>query len=189
MADDGLWLLRHGDTVGGEGFRGRTDDALAQRGYQDMQRALAALPPPARVVTSPLRRCATFARDVAARRRLPLVVDDDLRELDFGHWEGCTAAELQQRSPRALAAFWRDPAANPPPGGEGFADFVERVDAAHGRLRVMPGPVLVVSHGGPIRRILLRARGLAESAFFDIAVPRASLHHAPGGRTVCHTDR
>ena len=45
-----------------------------------------------------------------------LDVRKGLAEMHFGAWEGQSAAELMATEPEALAAFWEDPLAHPPPG-------------------------------------------------------------------------
>ncbi len=177
MNETSRWLLRHGETTGGQGFRGRTDDPLTEAGLAAMRDAVRDLEPPALVITSPSIRCRTFADTLADRHELRLVVDDDLRELDFGRWEGLTASDILRDDPDTLEAFWRDPHAVTPPGGEPFADFVERVTGAWSRIEARhESRVLTVSHAGPIRLILLRARKLPLSFLMDLEVPHASLH-------------
>lgn len=148
-------LLRHGETQGGTGFRGSTDDPLTPLGWEQM-RAAAGGVPWQRIVASPLRRCAEFARELAERMNIPLELDGRLREMHFGAWEGCSAAELMARDADALARFWRDPASHPPPGAEPWHAFRARVLAAWRELRQSSsgGRVLLVSHGGTIRTIV-----------------------------------
>src|SRR5262249_60177819 len=83
---------------------------------------------------------------------LTAAIDDDLRETDFGDWDGFTLEEIQQRWPAAAAAWRRDPE-QAPPGGESFADTSRRVNRACDRLlRDHGGPaVLVVSHRIPTK--------------------------------------
>ncbi|MGH8587449.1 MAG: histidine phosphatase family protein [Gammaproteobacteria bacterium] len=84
---------------------------------------------------SPLARCADFARALARRRSIPLEVNEDLREMHFGTWEGRTAAELMERYPEALSRFWRDPLNHPSPGAEPLARLRARTLAASRAIR------------------------------------------------------
>ena len=59
------------------------------------------------------------------------VIDDDLRETDFGDWDGFTLAEIEQRWPVAVARWRRDPGQSPP-GGESFAAAAQR-NISYGR--------------------------------------------------------
>ncbi len=173
-------LLRHGEAAGGPRFRGRrTDDPLTPEGRQAMQARLEADPCWSVVWTSPLGRCADFARAWARERDLPLRVDARLAEIDFGDWEGLNAAEIMCRDAEALAAFWRDPMSYPPPGGEPMTDFAARVEAVWRAILDATGPddapPLVVTHGGVIRWLLAR-NGLGGTPLAGIEVPPASLH-------------
>ena len=89
-----LDLLRHGVTERGGGLRGSLDDELTAEGWAQMRAAVASAGPWQALVSSPLRRCAAFAEELAARLGLPLQLEADLRELHFGAWEGRSAADL-----------------------------------------------------------------------------------------------
>ena len=89
------------------------------------------------------------------------LTDDDLRETDFGEWEGLTITEIQHRWPEAVGAWQRDPQ-QAPPGGESFADTAGRVNRACERIlcQHQGRTVLVVSHITPIKILLCRALGV-----------------------------
>ena len=156
-------LLRHGDTTMSpeHRFSGLCDLPLSAEGTRQAEAAagrLAAGGPIDAVVSSPLRRAAATAAIAATKLGLTTITDDDLRETDFGEWEGFTLAEIQQRWPAAVAAWQHDPE-QAPPGGESFADTARRVHHACDRLlRDHHGQtVLVVSHITPIKILLCRA--------------------------------
>ena len=167
-------LLRHGDT-GRRGFRGHLDDPLTPEGWQQMQRAVAGGQWDA-IVASPLQRCAAFARELADVRGLPLRLDTRWREYHFGDWQDLPLETLAQQQGDALARFWADPAAHPPPGAETFAHFAGRVQTAMEAVADEPGRVLVVTHGGPIRWLRCRAAGDTPARMSAIEVAHASLH-------------
>ena len=171
-------LLRHGQT-GLSGFRGRLDDPLTPAGWDEMQQAVASADTRWKaVISSPLKRCADFARQFAHERGLPLNYDTRLTELDFGDWEGVNAEQLMASDPLALKRFWSEPQIFTPPNGESFAAFENRVRTAwqdnssqyHGE------SVLLITHGGVIRLLLCLLRKLPYSEFLNLAVPHASLH-------------
>ena len=72
-------LLRHGEPVGGRRYRGQIDDPLSDTGWQQMRAALADRRDWDIIYTSPLRRCAEFAGELAARHGLPLASDPRLQ--------------------------------------------------------------------------------------------------------------
>lgn len=173
-----LDLLRHGETELGGGLRGRIDDALTARGWAQMRAALGSAAPWQGLVSSPLQRCAAFAGELAARHGLPLQLEDGLRELDFGAWDGRSAAELMQTDAEGLGRFWADPYAFTPPQGEPLLAFEARVlDAVERLQRQHAGRhLLLVTHGGVMRLLLARARGLPRSDLLQVEVGHGALH-------------
>jgi alpha-ribazole phosphatase len=182
-----LDLLRHGETELGGGLRGSLDDALTATGWQQMNAALIDRGPWNRVISSPLQRCAQFAEQLAFRLGVPVSLEKDLQELHFGAWEGQSAAALMETDAEGLGLFWADPYSFTPPQGEAVIDFSARVLAAVERLHQAHAGerVLLVSHGGVMRLLLARARGLpreqllnvevAHGGFFSLSVAGAGL--------------
>lgn len=170
-------LLRHGDT-GMKGFCGSLDVPLNETGWQQLRRATQGDLHWQAVVSSPLRRCAEFAKVYADHHQLPLVLDARFRELDFGAWEGLDAAQLMEIDANGLSQFWTDPWSYTPSGGERLVDFEHRVRSAwedscagyNGKR------ILLITHGGVIRMLLWLARKQSRSGLLSIDVPHASLH-------------
>jgi probable phosphoglycerate mutase len=96
---------------------------------------------------------------------VPLVVEPDLIECDFGEWEGRTFAEVRQQWPAELDAWLASPAVAPP-GGESFVEVTTRVNRTMAKLLASyPGEtVVVVSHVSPVK-IALRDALAATDAF------------------------
>ncbi|MET1078044.1 MAG: alpha-ribazole phosphatase family protein [Pseudomonas sp.] len=172
-----LDLLRHGETERGGGFRGSLDDQLTEQGWAQMRVALDGRKGWARIVSSPLQRCARFASELAGRLQIPLHLDARLSELHFGAWEGRSAAALMDTEADALGQFWRDPYEFTPPDGEPVAAFAQRVLLAIDDLhRQFAGQsVLLVSHAGVMRLLLARARGLPREQLLQVEVAHAAL--------------
>src|SRR4029077_17777096 len=102
-------LLRHGDTQLSpeHRFSGLSDLPLSANGTRQAKAAAARLAsgaPIDAVVSSPLQRAAATAAIAAGELGLTAAIDDDLRETDFGDWEGFILEEIQQRWPAAAAA-------------------------------------------------------------------------------------
>jgi ribonuclease H / adenosylcobalamin/alpha-ribazole phosphatase len=129
------------------------------------------------VVSSPVRRAAATAGIAAAELGLNAAIDDDLRETDFGDWEGFTLAELEERWPEAATTWQHDPK-QAPPGGESLAATADRVHAACDRvLRDNPGrTVLVVSHVTPIKIMLCQALDVPLSALYRMYLGSACIN-------------
>ncbi|MFB4265150.1 bifunctional RNase H/acid phosphatase [Nonomuraea sp. GTA35] len=156
-----LLLLRHGETELSleRRFSGRGDAELTANGLAQAAAAAARLSrEPYRldvVVTSPLKRARQTAQAVAEQAGVEVEVFEELREADFGAWEGHTFTEVQRRWPAELAAWLADPEVAPP-GGESFAETARRVQEARERLveRYEGKTVLAVSHVTPIKLLL-----------------------------------
>ncbi len=172
-----LDLLRHGETELGGGLRGSLDDALTDRGWQQMRAAVVDRGPWDRVVSSPLQRCALFAHELGARLNVPVSLEKDLQELHFGAWEGQSTAALMQTDAEGLGLFWADPYTFTPPEGEPVSEFSERVLGAVSRLQqTYAGErVLLISHGGVMRLLLARARGLPREQLLSVEVGHGGL--------------
>jgi len=172
----GIDLLRHGDT-GQRSYRGQLDDALSALGWTQLRAAIFGRVWDA-IVTSPLRRCSEFASELATARRVPLRVDPRLAEYHFGDWQGVPIESLAKDQGDALARFWADPVAHPPPSAESFAAFRQRLCAALDDVanEAATQRVLVVTHGGAIRLLRCESEGRDFGEMAGIEVPHASLH-------------
>lgn len=172
-----LDLLRHGETELGGGLRGSLDDALTDKGWAQMRAAVVEGGPWDRIVSSPLQRCARFAAELGEQLNLPVHLDKDLQELHFGAWEGQSAAALMETDAEALGLFWADPYSYTPPQGEPVSEFSSRVLAAVARLinAYADERVLLISHGGVMRLLLARARGLPREQLLNVEVAHGAL--------------
>ncbi|MFJ9807573.1 histidine phosphatase family protein [Streptomyces sp. NPDC101158] len=194
-----LLLLRHGETLltpqrrlsGSGGSNpglspaGRrqaraTADALARRGDVEA------------IVTSPMRRCQETAHWAAARLGLGVQVDRDLREADFGAWEGLTFAQVRERHPDDLDAWLASPESPPSGGGETMHEVTRRTAAVRDGLlaRHAGTTVLVVSHVGPLRTLIRLALQAPPHTLFRMELAAASLStltYDPTGTATLHT--
>ena len=185
-----LILIRHGDL--GDRCRGRyigrTDAPLSAEG----RRQAAALAGPltrlngTSVLVSPLRRTRETAA-IALGRGANFAVDSDLREIDFGRWEGMGFAEILAADRAAIdrwAALVEDFAF---PDGESIGNFRKRIAAAAGRIAADPaGTVVAVTHGGVIRFLICHFLGLPDRAhlLFDVQPASISEIRIDGGKGV-----
>lgn len=159
-----LYLMRHGEPVLTGRLLGRTDMAVTDKGIAACRRQAEGLSF-TRLASSDLQR----ARDCAAAIGSP-AVDARWRELDFGDWDGLLPAAIPEA---ALSAFWDDPDASPPPGGERWSALTARVAAALADLA--PEPTLVVTHGGAMRAALAVLCGFGPREGWAIDLPYAAL--------------
>ena len=137
-----LWLVRHGETEWSASGRhtSHTDVDLTDEGVS----AARAVGPKlagcsfARVLSSPLLRSRRTA-ELAGFSDPELV--EDLREWDYGEYEGRTTAQIREDRPGWTV--WRDG----PRGGETAAQVSARADRVVASVRDIGGPVLAFSHG------------------------------------------
>jgi probable phosphoglycerate mutase len=177
-----LHLVRHGDTAqAAEGFfAGDIDPPLTERGAtqaQALARVSATLALGA-VYVSPKLRARQTAEPILSQCLLPLVIDEGLREIAYGAWEGRKESEVRATEREAFEAWSQDPALNAPPGGESaFAIAARALPVLLRARREHPsGHVLFVSHKATIRVIVCALLGVPLGRFRDrIACPTASL--------------
>jgi len=149
-----LDLIRHGETETPGRLIGRSDPALSPAGREQFARQAAGRSWET-IVASPRLRTRTSAEQLAAEREMPLRLDEDWCELDFGAWDGRPVGELcaDAATADAVAAFYRYADAPGAPGGESWGMLEARVARALDRMLTPPVPAsaLVVTHGGPMR--------------------------------------
>jgi broad specificity phosphatase PhoE len=146
-----LLLVRHGETdwnaVGR--LQGHTDRPLSDFGRRQARQLAEELEdePLDAIYASDLARARETAEIAGERLGLPVVLDPDLREKDWGTWEGLTSVE------RDRVEFV----------GESTEAHQERILGALRRIaeRHPGGRVLVVTHGGSMRRVQTAAMGMA----------------------------
>jgi probable phosphoglycerate mutase len=151
-------VVRHGETEWSATGRhtSRTDLPLTEAG-RERALALAAELAPHRfsvVLCSPLRR-ARETCELAGFGELA-ALDEDLREWDYGEYEGLTTPEIRARDPDW--SLWRDGC----PGGETPSQVGARADRVLARLRDAGGDALAFAHGHILR--VLTARWIALEA-------------------------
>lgn len=180
-------LLRHGDVEGGRKYRGQLDDPLSELGWQQLRMATNTKINWQYIITSPLKRCAEFAEELALSHALPLNTEHDFKEISFGLWEGKTAEQLLNSEPEDIKSYWSDPINTTPPQGENLLRFEKRIINAWEKMitEFQGKHILLVSHAGVIRVILCHILSMPLTELFklDIGLAKASriqIEHADG---------
>ena len=171
MTDLVVW--RHGRTEWNDTgrFQGHLDTPLDAVGHAQSRAAAAFLASlrPARIVTSDLARAASTASYLGDLTGVEVESDPRLREVDVGEWSGLSRAEIAERFPDAYAAWLRGEDVRRG-GGETSPEVVARaLGAVHDRLPA-EGPVVVVTHGGTSRDLVIALLGLPREARTVFAV-------------------
>ncbi|WP_441246352.1 bifunctional RNase H/acid phosphatase [Kitasatospora sp. McL0602] len=176
-------LLRHGETPLTPEKRfsgsGGSDPELSEKGLWQAARAaesLAARGSIQAIVSSPMRRTRQTAEAVAQRLGLEVRIEEGLRELDFGDWEGLTFAEVQECHPEDLAAWLGSAKAKPTGGSESFTTLTHRAGVARDKIlaRYSGKTVLVVSHVSPIKTLVRLALGAPPDSLYRMELSAAS---------------
>jgi probable phosphoglycerate mutase len=178
-----LVLLRHGATRLTPEKRfsgvGAGDPGLSAAGLDQARRA-ASSPLLRRgafdeVLSSPMTRCRETAELIAAEMNLSVRIEAELREMDFGLWEGLTFDEVQDRYPDDLRAWKQSPHAAPTGSAETFAAVLDRMGTLADTLaaRYADTSVLVVTHVTPIKALLAHALGAPPQSLFRMELSAA----------------
>lgn len=173
-------LIRHGDT--GIQHRGRyigsTDIPLSPDGWLQASQLAAPLRREAagKYISSPSRRARETARAALDWCTIATEFDPDLREVDFGAWEGKTFAEITASHPQDVAKWAAYHADFAFPKGEGIAAFAKRVQEAGRRLAADPAEtVAVFTHAGVIRALICHYLALECSKYLHFDIKPASV--------------
>jgi probable phosphoglycerate mutase len=170
-------LIRHGEPLGGRGYRGHgVDDPLSETGWRQMRDALADGSGWSRIVSSPLKRCSAFADELAVVHDLRVSIEDRFREVGFGRWEGLSPDEVIARWPEEYSAFYEDPVNFRPEGAESLQAFYQRVSDGLDALVSHPDEhILLIAHAGVIRAAITKAAGAAPGTMYRYKIPYAGI--------------
>ena len=155
-----FWWVRHGPTHE-KAFVGWRDVPADLSDQPTIDRLNAYLPAEADVISSDLIRSSATASAIQGNRtRLPH--DPDLREFNFGDWDGMGFGDVADQYPDLSRAYWESPGDTSPPNGESWNQAEARVAAAVGRLTATHSvqDIVVVAHIGVILTQVRRALGI-----------------------------
>jgi probable phosphoglycerate mutase len=133
-------------------------------------------------VSSPLNRARATMELVRDALQLPVqeyAVDDRLREIGYGKWEGFTLAEMQAADPdffaRRLADKWRVA----PEGGETYEAVQQRMTEWYGGLS---GDTVTVAHGGTARALMVALGFETPESAADLPIAQGAVYVFSDGR-------
>jgi len=168
-----LWLVRHGQTDFSREnrFCGSIDPPLSEVG-QRMAEALGEVhgkDPWTAIYCSPSTRAQQTVAPLARRANVKPILDEGLREISYGDWEGMKHEEAKAKFPEVYAYWSQDTASRATPGGETAfmvaaraAPVIERIRREHPQ-----GRVLVVSHKATVRIMVCALLGMDVRLFRD----------------------
>jgi len=168
-----VFMVRHGATVlsAEDRFAGVTDVELSDEGREQARRLAERLSDEkiAAVYASPLGRTVETARILNAPHNLQVQTCDGFREISHGHWEGMRRREVEEKFPKEIAEWEKDPYTFAPAGGEsGLAVTARALPALIDLVREHPGEnILIVSHKATIRLLLSSLLGFDPRRYRD----------------------
>jgi alpha-ribazole phosphatase len=153
-------LVRHGETLWNleMKYQGHCDVALTEKGIKQAELAADSLAKESisAVYASDLCRAFVTAEHIANKHHLQVATIPELREINFGQWEGLTYDKINNQWSDIMAKLFTHPDEVEIPDGETFREVKERATIALNTL-IEKHPnetIVVVSHGGTIRTIL-----------------------------------
>ena len=177
-----LYMVRHGQTDASREnrFSGSSDPPLTAVGEalaHSFASAYASVTWDA-IYTSPMLRTRQTADALCRLVGVQATIEDGLKEIGYGEWEGLKQEEVKQRWPEAFKYWAADVASRGTPGGETAFHVaaramrvVEEVRTHHER-----GNVLLVSHKATLRVITCALLGLDVRLFRErLALPVAAV--------------
>ena len=182
-----FFLIRHGETDWNREGRlqgqrdiplnavGRDQASGAGRILRDVLAAQGRDPSRLRFTASPLGRARDTMDRVRSALGLPIPdygLDDRLKELAFGDWEGRSWAELKAEARPLVRARKLDKWAFVPPGGESYAGLKLRLRPW---VETLAEGEVVVAHGGVARVLLHMLAGVAAVDAPDVEITQGRL--------------
>jgi alpha-ribazole phosphatase len=177
-----FWLIRHGEPAEETRHRcyGSLDLGLSETGRTQMAQVAECLKSEsmAAVYTSPRSRALEGARLLGAVLSCSIEIVQDLREIDFGDFEGLAYDEIAARYPDLYRQWMETPSEIQFPNGESFAAMRVRVLCAFDAIqrRREGQTVAIVSHGGVNRILLAWALQMPDNCIFRLAQDYAAIN-------------
>jgi alpha-ribazole phosphatase len=171
-----LYLARHAESILNKKqvYYGSIDCPLSEQGRKQaegLKNALQGIKFDT-VITSPLKRAVDTAKIIRDEYHTDLLIDERLKEVHFGQWEGMHYKEIQEKDPEHWDAWVKDWKHARPPGGEAYMELYERVKTAlqYCILNYENQTLLIISHQGCLRIILSILLGLGEEGYWHFAL-------------------
>jgi probable phosphoglycerate mutase len=157
-----IYITRHGETLWNRENRlqGWKDSELTEKGINNaiaLRKRLEHTELNA-IYSSPIGRTVKTAKLICSDRIIPVLLEDDIKEINFGEWEGKVQQEIEANSRQEFYDFWKAPHLynHLPHKGESLKSLKERVERAVTKIITEnnDGNVLIVTHGVAIRALL-----------------------------------
>jgi alpha-ribazole phosphatase len=125
-----IFLIRHGETKWKKiGFLSYTDIGLSKKGFLQAKKIAQKLKNEhiEAIYSSPLKRCRQTAKEIAEKMGLKVLIDPELREVNFGIFEGLSLKEAERKYPDLFLKRLKDKWNFKIPKGESYKEAAKRV--------------------------------------------------------------
>jgi len=100
-------------------------------------------------------------------------IDDRLREIGYGQWEGSTLPQMQEKDPELFARRQADKWTVSPPGGESYAELQARVSDWY---RQLTADTVAVAHGGTARALMVALGIETPDSAADLTIEQGAVY-------------
>ncbi|MCX5800882.1 MAG: histidine phosphatase family protein [Candidatus Eisenbacteria bacterium] len=197
------FVVRHGestDNESGDRYSGITESTVTENGLRQAESVGRFLQPEGiqKIFSSPMKRAVATARMIQSLTGGQLVIDQRLREIDYGEWEGLTRKEVFARWPESYSRYKEDPVTNTPLAGESPVRVLERVQEFWQEMQHSPSmlgisKIVVVTHNTVTRILLAHLSGTPLKRYRERRIDNASiskvLHDELGKTSVLYENR
>ncbi|MEN1937383.1 histidine phosphatase family protein [Paenibacillus sp. 102] len=170
-----IYLVRHGETQWNTENRlqGWKNSPLTEKGIRNAKllgKRLSNIEFCA-VYSSPNERTIQTAKYICSGRNIPIITDENLKEISYGEWEGKTKEEIEKNFKKEYFHYWNAPHLydHRPHKGEGINDLKKRVENVLNKILAEnpSGNVLIVSHAATIKALLLYTMNISTEKMWD----------------------
>ncbi|WP_130806359.1 histidine phosphatase family protein [Senegalia massiliensis] len=176
-----LYLTRHGQTQWNieARFQGQMGSPLTQKGIKDAENLRDRLKEVEfqAIYSSPQSRAYDTANIIKGDRKINIITDDRLKEMNFGDWEGIKGDEIKKKYFKMFDNLWNSPMDYKPNSGESYKDVYNRVIPAIEDIKKQhDGKVLIVAHGIVLAIIMMYVEGRTiDNLWKEQVLPNTSL--------------
>ncbi|WP_125153888.1 histidine phosphatase family protein [Clostridium rectalis] len=168
-----IYITRHGQTLWNteKRMQGWKDSPLTETGLEQakaLRKRLNHINIDI-IYSSPIGRAFKTAEIIKAGRDIPIFVDNRIKELNMGIWEGMNQEEIKELYDKELYYFWNEPHKYKPYGGETFYQVRDRVgDFIDEILKNNLGKsILVVTHTIALKSIMSCLKSIPMENFWE----------------------
>nr|WP_207720107.1 histidine phosphatase family protein [Clostridium algidicarnis] len=169
-----IYIARHGETKWNiEGrMQGFKDSDLTQKGVSDAKSLGESLKDIDFdcIYSSPLGRALDTAKYIRQDDNIKIILDDSLKELNLGLWEGMTHEEIKEKYPLQYNNFREHPESFESQGGESFLEIIKRVEDGLNNIIKDENHenILIVTHTCVIKAISIIVKGNDVKDFWNL---------------------